>query len=87
MTQSLINKIYSAALGGKKKKLAKLGPVVEKKEIPVETDANKLVNYVCGSNILKTGQDIKVGRIQKLRIHMYILMTIHITYHFLTAQT
>ncbi|XP_004522681.1 39S ribosomal protein L54, mitochondrial [Ceratitis capitata] len=50
----------TAALGGKKKKLGKLGPVVEKKEIPVETDANKLVNYVCGSNILKTGQDIKL---------------------------
>ncbi|XP_017460823.1 PREDICTED: 39S ribosomal protein L54, mitochondrial [Rhagoletis zephyria] len=50
----------TAALGGKKKKLGKLGPIVEKKEIPVETDANKLVNYVCGSNILKTGQDIKL---------------------------
>ncbi|XP_014102140.1 large ribosomal subunit protein mL54 [Bactrocera oleae] len=49
-----------AAIGGKKKKLGKLGPVIEKKEIPVETDANKLVSYVCGSNILKTGQDIKL---------------------------
>ncbi|XP_065088316.1 large ribosomal subunit protein mL54 [Ochlerotatus camptorhynchus] len=48
------------ALGSKKKKLGKLGPVVEKKEIPVETDANKLVNYVCGSNVLKTGEDIKL---------------------------
>lgn len=34
--------------------------MIEKKEIPVETDANKLVNYVCGSNILKTGEPIKV---------------------------
>lgn len=36
---------------------------MEKKEIPVETDANKLVNYVCGSNIMKTGEDIKVRQI------------------------
>ncbi|XP_011196639.1 39S ribosomal protein L54, mitochondrial [Zeugodacus cucurbitae] len=49
-----------AAIGGKKKKLGKLGPVIEKKEIPVESDTNKLVNYVCGSNILKAGQDIKL---------------------------
>ncbi|KAL1404144.1 hypothetical protein pipiens_005449 [Culex pipiens pipiens] len=48
------------ALGSKKKKLGKLGPVVEKKEIPVETDVNKLVSYVCGSNVLKTGQDVKL---------------------------
>lgn len=47
--------------GGKKKKLGKLGPIMEKKIIPVETDANKLVNYVCGSNYLKTGEDIKVS--------------------------
>lgn len=33
---------------------------MEKKEIPVETDVNKLVNYVCGSNVLKTGQDVKL---------------------------
>lgn len=46
---------------GKKKKLGKLGPIMEKKVIPVETDANKLVNYVCGSNYLKTGEDIKVS--------------------------
>lgn len=44
----------------KKKKLGKLGPIAEKVEIPVETDAYKLVNYVCGSNINKTGEDIKV---------------------------
>lgn len=43
------------------KKLGKLGPIIEKKEIPVETDVNKLVNYVCGSNIYKTGEDIKVS--------------------------
>lgn len=44
----------------KKKKLGKLGPIAEKVEIPVETDAHKLINYVCGSNINKTGEDIKV---------------------------
>ncbi|XP_067631631.1 large ribosomal subunit protein mL54 [Eurosta solidaginis] len=51
-----------AAAGGakQKKKPGKLGPIMEKKEIPVETDVNKLLNYVCGSNILKTGQDIKL---------------------------
>ncbi|XP_017072680.2 39S ribosomal protein L54, mitochondrial isoform X1 [Drosophila eugracilis] len=45
---------------GRRKKLGKLGPIVEKKIIPVETDANKLVNYVCGSNYLKTGEDVKI---------------------------
>ncbi|CAD7078107.1 unnamed protein product [Hermetia illucens] len=51
----------AAAPGGKKlKKLGKLGPIIEKKEIPVETDVNKLVNYVCGSNIYKTGEDVKL---------------------------
>ncbi|XP_052897437.1 39S ribosomal protein L54, mitochondrial [Anopheles moucheti] len=49
------------ALGGsKKKKLGKLGPTVEKKVIPVETDTARLVNYVCGSNILKQGEDVKL---------------------------
>lgn len=44
----------------KKKKLGKAGPMMEKKVLPVETDTNKLVNYVCGSNIMKTGEDIKL---------------------------
>ncbi|KAF0752274.1 39S ribosomal protein L54, mitochondrial, partial [Aphis craccivora] len=48
------------SLGKSKKKLGKGGPVLEKSEIPVETDAKKLVNYVCGSNILKEGQDIEI---------------------------
>ena len=52
----------NAALGTKKKKVGgKLGPVAQKKVIPVETDTNKLINYVCGSNTMKTGQDIKVS--------------------------
>lgn len=44
-------------LGGK---MGKLGAVVEKKIMPVETDANKLVNFVCGSNINIKGEDVKV---------------------------
>ena len=51
-----------SALGTKKKKVGgKLGPVAQKKVIPVETDTNKLINFVCGSNTMKTGQDIKVS--------------------------
>uniref|UniRef100_A0A182PIL2 Large ribosomal subunit protein mL54 n=1 Tax=Anopheles epiroticus TaxID=199890 RepID=A0A182PIL2_9DIPT len=53
-------KAGGALAGSKKKKLGKLGPVVEKKVIPVETDTTRLVNYVCGSNILKQGEDIKI---------------------------
>ncbi|XP_008201136.2 large ribosomal subunit protein mL54 [Tribolium castaneum] len=49
-------------IGGalKKKKLGKMGPVMEKKVIPVETDPQKLVKFVCGSNIYTTGQDIEL---------------------------
>lgn len=53
--------MYSIAAAAKKKKLGKLGPIAEKIVLPVETDAAKLVNYVCGSNILKTGEDIRVS--------------------------
>lgn len=41
--------------------MGKLGPVVEKKIMPVETDPQKLVNHVCGSNIYTKGEDIKVS--------------------------
>lgn len=34
--------------------------MMEKKIVPVETDAQKLVNYVCGSNLLKGGEDMKL---------------------------
>lgn len=47
-------------LGKGKKKAGKLS-TMEKKEMPVETDPEKLVKYVCGSNIYTTGEDIKVG--------------------------
>lgn len=44
----------------KKKKLGKLGPVMEKKVLPVEADPHKLINFVCGSNIYKEGKDIEI---------------------------
>ncbi|KAF7265555.1 mitochondrial ribosomal protein L54 [Rhynchophorus ferrugineus] len=48
-------------LGMKKKKVGgKVGAVAEKTQLPVETDPEKLVNFVCGSNIYKTGEDIKL---------------------------
>ncbi|KAJ0171726.1 hypothetical protein K1T71_012489 [Dendrolimus kikuchii] len=46
-------------LGKGKKKVGKVG-TMEKKELPVETDPDKLVNYVCGSNIYITGEDVKI---------------------------
>lgn len=46
-------------LGKGKKKAGKL-TAMEKKEMPVETDPHKLVNYVCGSNIYTTGEDVKI---------------------------
>ncbi|CAH0550352.1 unnamed protein product [Brassicogethes aeneus] len=49
-------------LGGalKKKKLGKVGPVAEKRVLPVETDPNRLVKYACGTNIYKTGEDVEL---------------------------
>ncbi|KAM3957217.1 mitochondrial ribosomal protein L54 [Aphomia sociella] len=46
-------------LGKGKKKGGKL-TIMEKKVLPVETDPEKLVNYVCGSNIYTTGEDVKL---------------------------
>ncbi|XP_067002034.1 large ribosomal subunit protein mL54 [Anabrus simplex] len=48
------------SLVGKRKKVGKLGPVMEKKVLPVEKDPNILVNFVCGSNLNKEGQDIQL---------------------------
>lgn len=48
------------ALGKTKKKLGKGGPILEKFEIPVESDAKILNKFVCGSNILKEGKDIEL---------------------------
>lgn len=49
-------------LGGvlKKKKAGKVGPVGEKKMLPVETDPQTLTTFCCGSNIYKTGEDVKL---------------------------
>lgn len=49
-------------LGKGKKKVGKLG-TMEKKELPVETDPEKLVRQVCGSNIYITGEDVQVRTI------------------------
>lgn len=46
-------------LGKGKKKAGKLG-TMEKKQLPVETDPQRLVKFVCGSNIYATGDDVKV---------------------------
>ncbi|KAJ8979735.1 hypothetical protein NQ317_004722 [Molorchus minor] len=34
--------------------------MIEKKVLPVETDSERLTNYVCGSNIYKTGEDVRL---------------------------
>ena len=49
-------------MGSKKagKAGGKLGPVVQKIVLPVESDPVKLVNNVCGSNILKEGKDVEL---------------------------
>ncbi|KAJ8890364.1 hypothetical protein PR048_009872 [Dryococelus australis] len=49
-----------SSFGKSKKKLGKLGPMVEKKVLPVETDPHKLVNFVCGSNLMKEGSDVPI---------------------------
>lgn len=63
-----------SALGKKMagKKGGKLGPVVEKKVMPIETDPHKLVHFVCGSNINIKGEDIKVG---KIKFHNFRMST------------
>lgn len=48
------------SVAGSKAKVGKAGPIVEKITFPAEKDTNKLVNYVCGSNIYVEGEDIKV---------------------------
>nr|XP_018916449.1 PREDICTED: 39S ribosomal protein L54, mitochondrial [Bemisia tabaci] len=55
--------LATAALGKAKKKTAgKAAGSSEKIRLPVETDTNRLVNYVCGTNLLKEGgEDVKIG--------------------------
>ncbi|XP_015593708.1 39S ribosomal protein L54, mitochondrial [Cephus cinctus] len=45
---------------GKAKKGKKTGVVVEKKVLPVETDVNKLLKFVCGTNVMKEGKDVEI---------------------------
>ncbi|KAF7996318.1 hypothetical protein HCN44_001950 [Aphidius gifuensis] len=49
----------SAVFSAKAKK-AKKAAGSTKIVLPVETDTKKLVEYVCGSNILKEGEDVKL---------------------------
>ncbi|XP_066953726.1 large ribosomal subunit protein mL54 isoform X2 [Macrobrachium rosenbergii] len=47
--------------GAPKKGKGKLGPALEKVKLPVETDPQKLVGYVCGSNPIKENpEDIRL---------------------------
>lgn len=48
------------SLGKKTSKMKGTGPAIEKKKLPVETDTTKLVNYVCGTGLTKTGEDVKL---------------------------
>lgn len=65
MSMRYLIELYFASvqslIKAKAKKVGKAGPIVEKIRIPVEKDVNKLVNYVCGSNIYVDGTDIKVN--------------------------
>jgi len=45
---------------GKKGKGSKMPATVERRKFPVESDPEKLTKFVCGSNILKTGQDVEL---------------------------
>ncbi|KAH0534508.1 39S ribosomal protein L54, mitochondrial [Cotesia glomerata] len=52
--------VAAASLGKVKKGKKGMGPA-PKVELPVETDAHRLVNYVCGTNLLKEGgEDVKL---------------------------
>ncbi|XP_046436430.1 39S ribosomal protein L54, mitochondrial [Neodiprion fabricii] len=53
-------KADAGGMFGKGKKKLKLSQPLERKVLPVETDPEKLVKFVCGSNIMKEGQDIEI---------------------------
>ncbi|KAL6255477.1 hypothetical protein P5V15_013813 [Pogonomyrmex californicus] len=47
--------------GAKKLGVKKMSVTVEKKLLPVETDVNRLLTHVCGTNIYKKGEeDVKL---------------------------
>lgn len=61
MDRYIIANVLGSPLGKKGgKKAGKMGGTIEKKIIPVETDAKKLTKFVCGSNILKEGPDVEL---------------------------
>ncbi|XP_017883057.1 39S ribosomal protein L54, mitochondrial-like [Ceratina calcarata] len=49
-------KNYAAPIDKRKQRVMKS----QKIHLPVEKDVNKLINYCCGSNIYKEGEDIKL---------------------------
>lgn len=54
-------KEYAAIRSGMKKTSRKVLVAVEKKVLPVETDVNRLLTHVCGTNIYKeNGEDIEL---------------------------
>lgn len=53
-------KILKFPVSKKAGKKTKSDPAMQKVIIPAESDPHKLVNYVCGSNIYTTGEDVKV---------------------------
>ncbi|CAG0891709.1 unnamed protein product [Darwinula stevensoni] len=52
--------LVEAVMGLGKKGKGKAGGTMEKKTLPVETDPVKLCTHVCGSNIYKEGEDVKL---------------------------
>ncbi|CAG0917467.1 unnamed protein product [Notodromas monacha] len=43
---------------GKKGKPGKTAGVMQKREMPVESDPKKLATYCCGTNVFKEGEDV-----------------------------
>lgn len=67
--------------------MGKTGPVIEKKVLPVETDTNKLVNFLCGSNVMKSGEDIKLKPDSEYPDWLWSLNTTPNQLHELDPQT
>ncbi|KAH0946374.1 hypothetical protein HN011_004519 [Eciton burchellii] len=58
--QYMIQTKSYAKVSKKSKKVSGKTAKTERLVLPVETDVNKLVNYVCGTNIYKEGEDVKI---------------------------
>lgn len=52
--------------GGGKAKVGKAGPIFADFKVPVEKDPQRLVDYVCGSNIYVDGEDVKVNTVNAM---------------------